>query len=149
MGNRLRSFLIWKVFTSLLEQAALVAVVLWGLPQVDVHLPPWVLVPASVALTAYNVFTYRKVSQALNVRPLAGLPDMVGTRGKAVGRLNPAGQVRIRGELWSAEAESGELTSGMKVVVVGQTGLRLVVRETDRDRADSPADNARPEPHGR
>jgi membrane-bound serine protease (ClpP class) len=133
MDSAVRSLLIWRIFTSLLEEAALVAVVLWGLPLMNVHLPVWTLVPTSIALGVWNVYTYRQASRAMRVKPVAGLEDMIGTRGEVVGRLNPSGQVKIRGELWTAEAESGEMKSGRKVVVVGQKGLRLTVRETDQD----------------
>ncbi len=133
MDSAVRSLLIWRIFTSLLEQAVLIAVVLWGLPQINVHLPVWILVPASIALTIWNVYTYRKASQALRVKPVAGLVDMIGTKGEVVGRLDPSGQVKIRGELWAAETESGGMKPGRKVVVIGQNGLRLTVRETCQD----------------
>ncbi len=133
MDSAVRSLLIWRIFTSLLEQASLVAVILWGLPWINVHFPVWTLVPTSIALTIWNVYTYKKASQALSVKPVAGLADMIGTRGEVVGQLNPSGQVKIRGELWAAETESGEMKPGKKVVVIGQNGLRLTVRETCRD----------------
>ena len=131
MDSAVRSLLIWRVFTSLLEQAGLVAIVLWGLPQINVPLPAWVLAPTSIALGIYNVFTYQKAARALRVKPVSGLTDMVGTRGKAVDRLNLCGQVKIRGELWAAESASDEIRPGTEVVVVGQEGLRLVVSEAD------------------
>jgi membrane-bound serine protease (ClpP class) len=133
MDSAVRSLLIWRIFTSTLEQASLIAVVLWGLPLINVRLPVWVLIPTSIALTIWNVYTYRKASQALRIKPVAGLVDMVGTRGEVVGRLSPSGQVKIRGELWAAETESGEMKPGKKVVVIGQKGLRLTVRETCQD----------------
>jgi membrane-bound ClpP family serine protease len=133
MDSAVRSLLIWRIFTSTLEQASLVAVVLWGLPLINVRLPVWVLIPTSIALTIWNVYTYRKASQALRIKPVAGLVDMIGIQGKVVGRLNPSGQVKIRGELWTAETESGEMKPGKKVVVIGQKGLRLTVRETCQD----------------
>ncbi len=133
MDSAVRSLLIWRIFTSLLEQAGLVAVVLWGLPLINVLLPVWILVPTSIALGIWNVYTYRQARQALSVKPVAGLTDMIGIQGEVVGRLNPSGQVKIRGEIWTAEAESGEMKPGKKVVVIGQKGLRLTVRETDQD----------------
>ncbi len=136
MSSPITSFLIWRIFTSLLEQAGLVAVVLWGLPWINVILPVWVLIPASIALTIWNVYTYKKAADAQRMKPLPGLADMVGTRGEVVDRLNPSGQVKIRGELWGAEAEDVELKPGQKVVVVKQNGLRLTVREISQDESD-------------
>ena len=133
MDSAVRSLLIWRIFTSLLEQAGLIAVVLWGLPQINVRLPAWILIPTSIALGIWNVYTYRQARQALSMKPVAGLADMIGIQGEVIGRLNPSGQVKIRGELWAAETESGEMKPGKKVVVIGQKGLRLTVRETDQD----------------
>jgi len=127
------SLLIWRIFTSLLEQAGLTAIILWGLPQLDINMPVWVLVPASIALTIWNVYTYRKAAAALRVKPVPGLTDMIGTRGEVVVRLNPSGQVKIQGELWTAKVETGELKPGQKVVVIRQNGLRLTVRETGQN----------------
>ncbi|HEY92089.1 MAG TPA: hypothetical protein G4O07_09685 [Dehalococcoidia bacterium] len=129
MSSPTTGLLIWRIFTSLLEQAGLTAIILWGFPQLNINLPVWVLIPASIALTIWNVYTYKKAAAALRVKPVPGLADMIGTRGEVIGRLNPSGEVKIRGELWAAEAEDGELKSGRQVVVVKQKGLRLTVRE--------------------
>jgi len=119
-----------------MEEAALVAVVLWGLPEIGVRLPAWVLAPASIALAVQNVFTYRKSVQALRMKPMPGLPDMVDSRGKVVSPLVPDGLVKIKGELWAAESASGEIVSGREVIVVKQNRLRLVVRENDQAEAE-------------
>jgi membrane-bound ClpP family serine protease len=129
--GRPRGLFIYKVVSGVLEEAALAAVFLWLLPRMAVDVPIWVLPPAMLALAAYNVFMYRKTVQALRTKPIPGLPDMTGTLGEAIGRLAPTGQVKIGGELWQAEAESGEMPRGRKVVVVRQNGLRLIVREAD------------------
>lgn len=131
-AGRPKSLFIYKVVSGVLEEVALVAVFLWLLPRMAVDVPIWVLPPAMVALAAYNVFTYRKTVQALRTKPIPGLPDMTGSLGEAVDRLAPAGQVKIRGELWQAEAESGEMSGGRKVVVVRQNGLKLIVREAGK-----------------
>jgi membrane-bound ClpP family serine protease len=132
MRGRVNTLLIWKIITSTFEQAALVAVVLWGLPLIDVNLPVWILIPASIVLQAYNVFSYRKSIKALRVQPIPGMTNMVGTQGETVGTLTPSGLVKIRGELWAATAINGNIVNGRNVTVVEQTGLKLVVRESDQ-----------------
>lgn len=106
------------------------AVVLWGFPQIDIHIPVWVLAPASVVLQAYNVFSYRKSIQTLRAQPIPGMANMVGTQGEAVNVLTPDGLVKIRGELWAATAVDGKILTGQNVTVVGQNGLKLIVRES-------------------
>jgi membrane-bound ClpP family serine protease len=132
MRGKVNTLLIWKIITSIVEQAVLVAVVLWGLPLVDVNLPVWILIPASIVLQAYNVFSYRKSIKALRAQPILGMTNMVGTQGETVGTLTPNGLVKIRGELWAATAINGNIVNGRNVTVVEQTGLKLVVRENDQ-----------------
>lgn len=131
MRDKVNTLLIYKIITSSLEEAALVAAVLWGLPLVDINLPVWVLVPATIVLQAWNVFSYRKSIQALKSKPVTGLASMVGSQGEAVNHLAPDGMVKIMGELWAATAADGRIVTGRKVTVVGQNGLRLVVRESE------------------
>jgi membrane-bound ClpP family serine protease len=132
MRGKVNTFLVLRIITSLLEQAVLVAVVLWGLPRVDINLPLWVLIPASIVLQAYNVFSYRRSIHALRAQPIAGMTNMVGIHGQAVNPLTPDGLVKIRGELWAATAANGNIVNGRDVIVVEQSGLKLVVRESDR-----------------
>lgn len=118
--------LILAMLSSLLEEAALVAFVLWGLPQLGIEMPLAGLIALMAVLGGYNVISYRMGSRALERKPVAGLPDMVGTKGKAVSRLAPRGLVRIKGELWEAASSNVNIDVGEEVIVVGQHGLRLV-----------------------
>jgi len=131
MGGKINTLLVWKIITSAFEQAVLVAAVVWVLPLVDINLPLWVLIPTSIVLQAYNVFSYRKSIHALRAQPIPGMTNMLGTRGQAVNTLKPDGLVKIRGELWAATAANGNIVNGRDVTVVGQNGLKLVVREID------------------
>jgi len=120
--------LIVAIFTTLIEEAALAAIVLWGLPRVGINLHVGVLIALMAALAAYAITTYRLGSRALKRKPVIGLPDMVGARGKTVSDLAPEGTVMIKGELWDSKAEGRRINAGVKVIVVGQEGLKLVVR---------------------
>ncbi len=120
--------LILAIFSTLLEEAALVVIVLLGLPGLGVHIPLAGLIALMLAWVAFSIFTYRIGSQALIKKPVIGLPAMVGSKGKVVSPLAPDGLVRIKGELWEAEsAGGGNIDTGEHIVVVGQQGLRLVV----------------------
>jgi membrane-bound ClpP family serine protease len=120
--------LIVAIVTTLMEEAALAAIVLWGLPRLGINLNVGVLIALMAALAAYAITTYRLGSRALGRKPVVGLTDMVGARGKAVSDLAPEGTVRIKGELWEARAEGRKISAGADVIVVGQEGLKLVVR---------------------
>ena len=122
--------LVIAIVSTVLEEAALVAIVILALPQIGVHIPLPGLIALMVAWLAYSVVTYRIGSRALRKKPLISLPDMVGSKGKVVSSLAPEGLVRIKGELWVAKSSSGEMELGEEVLVVAQDGLKLVVRKS-------------------
>ncbi len=122
--------LILAIISTLLEEAALVAIVLWGLPYLGIHNFPLAgLIALMVAWGAYSVITYRMGSRALRRKPEILLP-LIGSKGKVVSPLAPEGLVRIKGELWQAESASGRIDTGEEVTVVGQDGLKLIVRRS-------------------
>jgi len=114
--------LIWAIVSTLLEEAAIAAIVLWGLPRLDIEIPLAGLIALMVAWGAYSVITYRRGSRALRTH-------MVGSQGEVVSPLAPEGLVRIKGELWQAKSASGRMDTGEEVTVVRQDGLKLVVRK--------------------
>ncbi len=120
--------LILSIFSSLLEETAIVVIVLWGLPQLDIHIPLGGLIAMMVVWGAISVITYRMGSRALSRKPEIVLP-LISSKGKVVSPIAPDGMVRIKGELWQATSASGNIGIGEKVTVVGQDGLKLVVRE--------------------
>ena len=125
--------LILAIVSTLLEEVALVIIVLLGLPRLGIHIPlPGLIVLMAVWL-AWSVIIYRMGSIALRRKPLISLPDMVGSRGKVVSSLVPEGLVRIKGELWMAKSADRKLDIGAKVIVVEQDGLKLVVQESTRN----------------
>ncbi len=119
--------LIFAIISTLLEETAIAIIVLWGLPRVDIQIPLWGLIIMMVVWAAYSVFTYRLGTHALIKKQLVGLPNMIGTRGEVVSPLTPEGLVRIKGELWVAKSDGGEMQPGREVVVVAQERLKLVV----------------------
>ncbi len=117
------------IISTLLEEVALVAGVLWGLPRLGVLVPLWVLIIVMAAWCAYTVVTYRMGSRALKREPIPGLLDMQGSQGRVVSPLALEGLVRIRGELWMAKSSTGRMDTGEQIIVVGQEGLKLIVRK--------------------
>jgi len=117
----------------LLEEAALVAIVLLGLPKLGIHnFPIAVLIILMVALGVFEVFTYRMGSKALRQKPVMGLPDMTGSEGKVVSPLKLEGLVRIKGELWVAKSVNRKIDTGKEVIVVEQERLKLLVRKSSK-----------------
>ena len=128
--KKISARLIWAIVSTLLEEAALVAVVFWGLPQVGIYIPLAGLIAMMVAWGALSVFTYHKGTLALKRKPVVGLPAMIGCRGKVISPLAPNGVVKIKNELWEAKSDGRKINSGVEVTVLGQDGLRLIVRKS-------------------
>jgi len=125
MIKKISGRLILAILSNLVEEAALVAIVLWGLPQVGIQIPLAGLIALMVAWCAWSVYTYRLGSRALKMKPV--LPTMVGSKGKVTSPLVPQGLVRIKGELWIAKSTSEKIDIGEEVTVVEQDGLKLIV----------------------
>ncbi len=117
------------IFSTLLEEAALVAIVLWGLPQLGIHIPLPGLIAIMVAWGAGSIIIYRMGSRALKRKPVVGLPTMIGGKAKVVSPLVPEGMVKMKGELWVAQSTGGTVDAGEVVIVVSQDALKLIVRK--------------------
>lgn len=126
--------LIVAIFSTLLEEAALAVIVLWGLPQIDIYIPLPGLIIMMVAWVVLSVVIYRVGSRALRRKPLTGLSNMVDSRGKVVSPLAPDGVIKIKSELWDAKSAGRKIKTGEVVTVVEQDGLKLTVRKIGQKR---------------
>jgi len=117
------------IFSTLLEEAALVVIVLWGLPQLEIEIPLWGLITMMVAWGTLSTFTYRMGSRALRRKPEIVLP-LIDSKGKVVTPIAPEGMVKIKGELWQATSAGESIGIGEEVTVVGQDGLILIVHKS-------------------
>jgi len=69
-------------------------------------------------------------------RSITGAENIVGEKGLAVTDCRPTGQVRLKGQLWSASCPQG-VSSGETVVVTAVRGVRLeVAPEVSAQRRD-------------
>lgn len=91
---------------------------------------PWnaVAIIAGCLLEIVEIVALRRWSGRLGrrLRPTTGADAMVGARGTVVTACRPAGQVRVRGELWAARCEAGA-DEGDAVRVDEVDELELVV----------------------
>ena len=129
IGDKMKPRLIFTILVTLVEEIAVVAFVLWGLPMLGIKIPLGGLIAIMGGLATYGVISYRHGSRALMKKPLIGLSDMVGSKGKVVKPLALEGFIRIGGELWQAKSTDRKIDMGKEVIVVGQDGLKLFVRK--------------------
>ena len=88
---------------------------------------PILLIVAIVAFLFFAVVV-RKIAMAMHRPHATGLNSIVGATGVVRTPLAPLGQVKVRGELWKAKAEKGELLRDEPIEVVSIEGLTLVVK---------------------
>ncbi len=105
----------------------------WLLPEFDINLSFSVLLGVMIAWGIFSISLFIFTTRTLKKQVPVGLPSMIGTRGKVAKPLTPEGMVRIKSELWVATSEEGDLAKGEDIEVVGEDGLRLVVRRIGDD----------------
>ena len=127
---KLRRYTALTITTSLLEEAALAATVLWLLPRVSINIPTWGLVLMMAALGVYNYINYRLGKKALAKKPIIS-PD-IGSRGLTTTSVSPTGYVRVNGELWRASSTS-TIDAGEEITVVGIERMTLLINPTEKD----------------
>jgi len=111
------------------EQVAIWLIWRWVLPEFGVKLPVSVLIGVMATWAVLGTWLFIITSHALKKQAPAGLPSMVGTKGKTTTRLAPEGMVKIKGELWSARSAEGDINTGEAIVVVGEERMKLLVRK--------------------
>jgi membrane-bound serine protease (ClpP class) len=121
--------LIIAVVTTLLDEAVLVFLLVWGLSKLGISLPVAVLVLIGILWTVFAVVLYVSGTKVLREKPMVGQTDMTGSNGKVIKDLTPEGMVKISGELWSARSTTGNIHKDEKIEVTGQEGLTLVVKK--------------------
>ena len=120
-------YTVQAVLGWMLEEAILVAAVLWLLPQFNVNIPLWVLGILMAALAIYSYIMYRVGRSTFLIRPKVAAETVIGNGGKVTKRLAPEGYVKVQGVLWKAKCVESELEVGDEIVVVDIDGLRLIV----------------------
>ena len=65
--------------------------------------------------------------KAQRAKPVTGVDGMIGEAGEAIDALNPAGRVRVHGEVWNAISNSGNINKGEIVRVQELKDLTIYV----------------------
>jgi len=126
--------LILAIVSTALEEVAIVVIWRWLLPEFGIELPLAVLIAVMVVWAAFGAALFVFTTRILKKQAVIGLPTMIGSKGKVASSLVPEGLVRIRGELWGASSVEGNLDKGEQVEVVGEDGLKLVVRKVGKNK---------------
>jgi membrane-bound serine protease (ClpP class) len=88
----------------------------------------WTVIITAVGISSlFFLFVVGMGIKAQRAKPLTGLEAMIGEIGHAISELNPAGTVRMHGEIWRAISPAGLIPEGKKVIVTGFQDLTLQV----------------------
>jgi membrane-bound serine protease (ClpP class) len=114
-----------------LTAGGLTSMVLGSLMLIDAPVPYmrislWAILGTAGGTALFFLFVVGAGVRALRARTVTGMEGLIGEVGVVRTRLTPRGQVFLRGELWTAEAES-EVEAGESVRVTGVDGLTLRV----------------------
>lgn len=103
-------------------------------------IPRWVFWAVVAAWVAKDALLFPFVWQAYDPDTPAAGHSLIGARGMARERLDPAGYIRVGGELWRAELLKGEppVEAGEIVVVRELSGLTLRVGREEDEEAGKP-----------
>jgi len=126
-GKNKWSFALFCLVTTIIEEAVLIAFLLWLLPHFGISIPIWLSVVLVLAWAAWSYLTYQLGKRSIGKTPAAGPEAMVGIIYKTTTPLCPEGYVQVGIELWRACSISGDIDAGVEVVIVGRKGLTLFV----------------------
>jgi len=124
--------LVLAVVSMALEQLAVFAVWRWLLPAFDINLHVGVVIGVMVGWGIFGTWLFIFTTGILKKRQQVGQTSMLGAQGQTVDALSPEGTVRIDGELWGALADGGKIPPDADIVVTGQDGLKLIVRQDSK-----------------
>lgn len=126
MKRTARDWLI--VMVLLLDELAVVVLVLLALWYFDVNMPASLAVVLALVLGGVVFLTHRVIIPSFHRKEVTGRSAMVGLEGSVIEPLRPDGMVRVTGECWKATASDGYIPEGETIEVTGSVGLTLTVR---------------------
>jgi membrane-bound serine protease (ClpP class) len=92
-----------------------------------IHVSRWLLVVVPTLVVAFFAVVVQAALEARHKPPMIGVDLLYGEEGVALTALDPRGEVRVGRERWSAEAVGGAISSGTSILVIGRSGLTLMV----------------------
>ncbi len=90
----------------------------------------WSIIVGCTTVTAlFFLFIVGMGLKAQRLRPATGMQTLIGKTGEVIATLDPAGSVKINGELWKAQSLSGKVDISEKIVVREIKNLTLYVEQ--------------------
>ncbi len=116
------------VMICLLDEVAVVVLVLLALWYFEIKLPVSVIIALVLLLGALAFLTHRVIIPSFHRKQVTGREAMVGLEGTVTESLRPDGVVRVAGEYWQATSVGGNILAGEEIEVVASVKLTLTVK---------------------
>ena len=117
-----------KVLILMLDEAAIIAVVLLVLYLIGIQLTLTIKISAGIIFVISVLARHVAVIPSFHRKQVTGREGMIGEEGKVVNSLTPVGTINIKGEYWSAKSIDDRIDAGENVEIVGFEGLTLTVK---------------------
>ncbi len=91
-----------------------------------------VIIAATAVTALFFLFVLGAGIKAQRTKVVSGAEAMIGNTGEVLEILNPAGTIRVNGEIWNAESVAGPIEKGQKVKIKEMRNLKLFVAPIDQ-----------------
>ena len=116
-----------KVLVLLLDEAAVVALVVLILWVLEIKIPLLITIPVALVLGTLVFIIHKAVIPTFHRKKITGSEGMIGLKGEVTQPLIPMGTVRVGDEYWKAKSVADNITVGEEVEILGLEGLTLKV----------------------
>lgn len=116
------------VLIALLDDIAVVALVLLLLWVFDVDIPISVAIVLGVVFGVFVFIVHRAIVPSLRRKQATGAEGMIGLSGEVTQELAPRGVIRVGGEYWQAKCSNDRVEVGENVEITGIDRLVLEVK---------------------
>jgi len=123
-----RTFRDWlKVLVLLLDEAAVVALVIIILRFLEIQIPLPIMIVIALITGIFVFIIHIAVIPSFHRKQVTGREGMIGMQGTVVKPLTPVGVIIVKGEHWNAKSVDKHIEAGEDVEIIGIDGLILSV----------------------
>ena len=125
----LRTIADWgKVIILLLDEAAVIAVILLILHFLGIQIPLPIMIGGGIIVGIFVFIIHIAVIPSFHWKQVTGREGMIGQQGRVVEPLTPIGTIIVKGEYWKAKSLDDNIEFDENVEIVGNEGLTLKVK---------------------
>jgi len=117
-----------KIFILLLDEAIVVAVVIFALWFFQINIPLPIIISIAIIGGIFVFIIHIAVIPSFHLKQVTGQEGMVGLQGKVIEPLTPFGNILVNGEHWKAKSLDTKIAVDEDIEVTGIDGLILIVK---------------------